>query len=553
MNRPVQRLIASTREISEGREVSSLDMPVDDEMGQLAEAIKVMGTAVRQKQLELTLQKEEYQRLFEQVPCLVTVQNSQFRLVSFNKTFSDRFQARPGDYCYKAYKNRSSKCPDCPVELTFADGLSHVTEEEGVYKDGSAAYWMVTTSPILDDQGQVAAVMELCLDITARKRLEEELTLSERKYHDIFYNMSEGVLVVDRQSLAILDCNKGAEGIYGYDIGEMVGRSFLDLFPESGRQEAQARLSAGQHIKQAAQVAKDGRALFTHLRLSPSDYHGTPVLLVVASDITQRLESEQQLIQASKMATLGEMATGVAHELNQPLSVIQSSVDFLMRKMGQRQRIDDETLKTVAELIGSHMVRAGKIIAHMREFGRKADFKKEPVQLNDVLKRAFEFFGQQLTLRDIAVEWDIQEGLPLIMAEPNQLEQVFINLLVNARDAIEERSEPHLDGRKITLQTRAGKRLVTVRICDTGVGMTRAVASKVFEPFFTTKPSGKGTGLGLSISYGIVQNHGGDIGVQSERGQGSCFFVHFPVMDPQRQPPAARTAKPDVFHANPPA
>jgi histidine kinase len=167
----------------------------------------------------------------------------------------------------------------------------------------------------------------------------------------------------------------------------------------------------------------------------------------------------------------------------------------------------------------------------MREFGRKSDVAKERVHVNQVLRRAVEFFKQQLKLREIEVAEDLQEELPPILADPNRLEQVFVNLLINARDAIEqkaEQSDRRGEAKRITLRTRAEDGAVTIEVTDTGTGIPEALFDRIFEPFFTTKKVGKGTGLGLSISYGIVQDYDGTIKVESKEGEGATFIIRFP-------------------------
>jgi len=241
--------------------------------------------------------------------------------------------------------------------------------------------------------------------------------------------------------------------------------------------------------------------------------------------------AEQQLIQTSKMATLGEMATGVAHELNQPLSVIKTASGFLRRKAENREPIQEDILRTMAEEIDNHVDRASKIIGHMREFGRKSDVAKEKVQVNNVLRRAVDFFKQQLKLREIEVVEDFHEDLPPVLADPNRLEQVFVNLLINARDAIEKKEDQgnrKEEAKRITLKTTAEEGMVTIEVTDTGTGIPEAILDRIFEPFFTTKKVGKGTGLGLSISYGIVHDYDGTIKVESKEGEGATFIIRFP-------------------------
>ena len=187
--------------------------------------------------------------------------------------------------------------------------------------------------------------------------------------------------------------------------------------------------------------------------------------MVTTSDITKRLMTEQQLIQASKMATLGEMATAVAHELNQPLSVIKTASSFLSKKVRKGEAIKDDILKTMAEEIDSHVDRASRIINHMREFGRKSDVKKEAVSVNETMNRALEIFSQQLKLREIDVVKELEENLPPILADSNRLEQVFVNLLINARDAVEEKWEQGAhegEAKRIYLKTSLKEGIVTI-------------------------------------------------------------------------------------------
>ena len=267
--------------------------------------------------------------------------------------------------------------------------------------------------------------------------------------------------------------------------------------------------------------------------ISPSDYPGRKVLLVTTSDITQRLETEQQLIQASKMATLGEMATGVAHELNQPLSVIKTASRFFMKKIRKKEKIEEDILFTMSEEIDSHVDRATKIINHMRQFGRQSDIALEKVQVNETFERALEILGQQLKVRGIEVHRDLEPDLPLVLADPDRLEQVFINLLINARDAIEERWEQGDTvgkKKKISLKTSHKDGMVIIEVKDTGTGIPKTILGKIFEPFFTSKKVGQGTGLGLSISYGIVQDYGGTIKVETREGDGSNFIIRLPVL-----------------------
>lgn len=534
VNRPIKKLIDETRNIGAGHYDYPIEVNQKDEMGLLATAIYDMGKEIAEKQVKLNRQRDEYQNLFELVPCLITIQDSSYRLIRFNGEFLERFQAKLGDYCYQAYMGKTERCDNCPVERTFLDGKPHYGEESRKNDDGSITYWVARTSPIRNETGDIVGVMEVCLDITRRKQLEESLERSEKKYHAIFNNIPNPVFVLDVDSLEILDCNERVATVYGYLTEDIIQKPFLDLFQESEKELYETRLRTSTVLNKVRHVHKNGRTVFVDIWLSPSEYPGRRVLLVTTSDITQRLEAEQQFIQASKMATLGEMATGVAHELNQPLSVIKTASSFLIKKASRHEPVADDILTNMLQKIDSNVDRATRIILHMRQFARKSEACLERININDILEKAFEIFSQQLKVRGIEVTWQIDRNLPLVMGDPGRLEQVFINLLLNARDAIEGRwgvnDIDHPD-KRITLSTRQTPKHVQVDITDTGTGISRAVQEKIFEPFYTTKEVGKGTGLGLSISYGIIKECGGTITIHSEEGKGATFTILFPIQE----------------------
>ena len=534
VNRPIRRLISGTEAISKGDYSTRVDVSRHDEMGQLAAAMNFMCREIGVKQVELNRQRDEYENLFNMVPCIITVQDRDYRLIGHNREFAQLFDPRPGDYCFAAYKGRSSKCPNCPVEKTFADGQSHYSEETGISKDGTQTYWLVKTSPIRNETGEIVAAMEVNLDITHLKELEKMLERSEKKYHEIFNSIPNPVFVLDSETLEIRDCNDSVSAVYGFERLSILHRNFAQLFPEDERERLPAQLRRMGSINQVKQVRKDGSPFYVDMWISPVEYPGRRALLVTTSDITQRLETEQQLIQASKMTTLGEMATGVAHELNQPLSVIKTASRFFIKKVRNDEPIPSHLLSTMAEEIDSHVDRASKIINHMREFGRKSDKRLDPISINDVLNRTSEIFSQQLKARGIDVVWELAADLPPVRADANRLEQVFINLLINARDAIEEKvqAHPHLKGeKKIYLTSRRSGTTVQVEVRDTGKGIPAQLIGKVFEPFFTTKEVGKGTGLGLSISYQILKDFGGALRAASREGEGACFILEFPAVE----------------------
>ncbi|MGD8664894.1 MAG: PAS domain S-box protein [Desulfobacterales bacterium] len=534
IRRPIKKMMDGTRMIANGDYLEKIEVDQIDELGRLSVAIDKMGKRISEKQAELNKQRNEYQNLFERVPCIITVQDRNYKLIRYNREFEEKFSPQAGDYCYAAYKGREEKCIVCPVERTFEDGMSHFSEERGFNKDGSPTHWIVNTSPIKDENGEIVAAMEMSLDVTETKLLEQELEKSEKKYAAIFDHIPNPVFVLDMKTLEILDCNTSIETVYGYKKEELIARSFLELFRPEEQDRYRNLIQTKSVINQARHVGKNGRPLFVNIRISGFEHPGEKVYLVTTSDITQRLQTEQQLIQAGKMATLGEMATGVAHELNQPLSVIKTASRFFMKKIRNKEKIKDDILLTMSEEIDTYVDRATKIINHMRQFGRKSDVTLEKVQVNLTMEKALQILGQQLKVRGIEVVREFEQDLPPVMADPDRLEQVFINLLINARDAIDERwqDQPHQSGdKKITLKTTSNAETVTAEVHDTGTGIPAPILDRIFEPFFTTKKVGQGTGLGLSISYGIIQDCNGSIQAVSRKDEGTGFIIKFPVAE----------------------
>ncbi len=224
--------------------------------------------------------------------------------------------------------------------------------------------------------------------------------------------------------------------------------------------------------------------------------------------------------QAEKLAALGELVAGVSHELNNPMQVIVGFSEILISDPSVSSDIKDRVKK-----IHESAMRAANIIKNLREFARKRPPRREPVDLRDIMDRVVELLGYELNVHGIRIERDYGE-IPVIQVDPDQMQQVFLNIVKNAFDAILEKGKP--EG-VITLMTSSDDKKVTVSISDSGVGISPENITRIFEPFFTTKPLGKGTGLGLSISYGIIKSHGGDILVRSRPGEGTTFTIELPL------------------------
>jgi len=371
--------------------------------------------------------------------------------------------------------------------------------------------------------------------------LQEQYIKSEEKYRTLFNCDPHPTFILDIQTHRIRDINQRALDIYGYLREEMVGMHFLEL-GDSDEELAQALedISLGKSLllTKRKHYRKGRQPFFVNINISDAKYGEREVVMASTTDITESVEKETQLIQASKMTTLGQMAAGIAHEINQPLNVIQVCADFFLKMIDRGQPIGEEDLKSMAADIGRNVQRAAAIIQHMRDFARQSGGTRSKIDINDPIRDVFQVLGHQLRVHEVELVLELDPDIPPIMADHNRLEQVFINLVTNAVDAMDEkRSWPEYDKVEKSLRIRSFSEngFVAVTVSDTGVGMSEEVLAKLGEPFFTTKDIGKGTGLGVCISHGIVKDYDGSIEIESKVGEGTTFKLKFPALRPTEE------------------
>ncbi|MFA5904882.1 MAG: ATP-binding protein [Desulfobacula sp.] len=368
-----------------------------------------------------------------------------------------------------------------------------------------------------------------------RKRLQE----SELKYRSLFDSAPNPIFVVDASTETILDANPRAEELYEYPLEALFGMPFQKL----GQDHIKDSLVAIQPYadNENSGLARDyvyyprilhlkngGHPFYVNMHACPISYGGRQAIVVAITDITEMIEKDAQLVQAAKMKTLGEMSAGIAHEINQPLNTIKMGSEYLNLLLDQKKTITEAQIRDMVTEISEQVDRATEIINNLRAFGRKSDLTMELVSMKEPIQGVLSIIGRQFSIQKIAIRLDLADNLPLVKAHNNHLQQVFFNLLNNARDAIQEKmeTEPDLYG-DILVRTYAENGKVVVAVTDNGNGIPEAVRDKIFEPFFTTKQTGKGMGLGLAITYGIVRDYGGTIKIDNSPGQGTTFYLIF--------------------------
>lgn len=417
---------------------------------------------------------------------------------------------------------------------------------------GEEGKWIFfTAAPIKSPDGKIMGAIETLKDITEDKKTHEELELqdkelsslyekykkSEEKYRSLFNTNPNPIFIIDRQTLEILDVNHRVEEEYGYIKTELLGTPFLEIGDTSDEtiKEGLEGLAENKSIlfTKKKHFKKDKTSFFVNVKVVNARYSHRDVLIASTTDITESIEKETQLIQAGKLATLGTMAAGMAHEINQPLNVIQICADLILKMIRKGINIPDDELVMMANDIIDNVARASGVIKHVRDFARQSERDLKKMVINDPINDVFKVLGHQLTVHSVKLEVDLDPELPEIRAEHNRLEQVFINLVTNAIDAMDEKEQKE-DGpveKILKIKTYARENWVIAEVSDTGIGMTDAVKRKIFEPFFTTKETGKGTGLGTSISFGIIKDYKGTIDILSEYGKGARFIIKFPAIE----------------------
>ncbi|RMG59314.1 MAG: PAS domain S-box protein, partial [Deltaproteobacteria bacterium] len=510
-----------------------------------------MGSAIHNASLyRKALEREtEWVHTFNSITDMLFILDRDFSLLSCNEVFLQKYGWRREDVlgrkCYDLFE--CSKYPSNRCEHIRC--IEEKSPIETFYEDFNlSGKFRVKVSPIFDERGEVVKTVHLVQDVTKEKEYEEKLNESLRKtkemseYLTALLDSSPDCIISADQKGNIVFINRGAEELLGYGEDELVGKHVSEVYPslEEARRVGRAMKENGGKVRNfhSRLRKKDGELIDVLISVATlHDAEGNKRGTVgISKDISQLKKMEEHLRQAEKLTALGKLASGIAHDFNNLLTAIAMRVELLKMKIS-----DEDAIKELS-IIENAALRGTSTVEKLKSFYRKEPGKMSPVNLNDVIREAAEITSPRW--KNIAesrgirfdLELKLDNNLKKIEGNYGELKDAFINLFINAIDAMPE-------GGTIRVVTSNVFDSVRVVFSDTGVGMDDEVKVRAFEPFFSTKGE-KGTGLGLSTVYGIVTRHGGSLEMETEKGKGTSFTLTFPIMRKSDSEEAGREESP---------
>ncbi len=442
-----------------------------------------------------------------------------------------------GKSCYEVIPGCSTPCPNCPADEVLKNGKAALRYDLCDEIGGAADMLCLYAYPVYRHD-EVDALVMLDFDLPALKNMEEKRIRSNAFLRNLIHSAVDGVIASDMKG-RILIFNEAAAEVSGYSVEEALNKiTIRDVYPEGGARKVMEMLLSPEYGGEGKLISyhidakhKSGAVVPISLNASIVYENGTKVATIgffhdrrEEIRMQKALEKTQvQLLQAEKMASLGKMAAGVAHQLNNPLSGIILFTKLVMEEYD----LTDDATNDLERVLGDAN-RAKDIVKELLEFARQTSHDMKPQDINDIISRTMFLLENQSIFHNIEIEKDLAPDIPRIMGDSQQLNHIFMNIILNAADALEKSG-------KLSLKTRflKDRGMVCIEISDTGHGIPEATLPHIFEPFYTTKEQGKGTGLGLSMAYGIVESHGGTIRAESKPGKGTTFFIELPGVKPE--------------------
>jgi PAS domain S-box-containing protein len=537
----------------------------------LVNAFLGMGQTIERQVSTLAESEEKYRVIFNNSPVGIFRSTLDGELLEGNAALGhmfgyfsrDDFLVSSGLRVEPVYADTSARETYLRELLAASGALS--SEMTFVRKDGTHFEGVLTASIQQDADGRPVFLNGVVEDVSARKKAEERLRQSEEKFSRLFRLSPDVIVVMNMTEGRIIDVNEAFSRLTGFAWHEAVGKTAqeLGLYADPDMREfVRRRMQTSGQIDNVdfSLGCKDGRTISCVLSSQLLTVGDESCVMAVLRDVTEFKRMQELMIQSEKMISVGGIAAGVAHEINNPLGIIMVSSQNLV----QRTRPDFPKNIEVAENIGLDMnlfdrymrvrglydfvkniqdaaVRAADIIRHMLDFSRRSESRRTVCDLRTVIERAAHLAGNDFDLKkiydfkQINVLWECAENFPAVSCTETEIEQVFLNLFRNAAQAMAS-AQPRIMKPRIVVRMKAEAKRVVLEVEDNGPGMPPEVQRRAFEPFFTTKPPGVGTGLGLSVSYFIItRSHDGQMRLESRPGQGTRFIIELPVSEPGRQ------------------
>ncbi len=470
------------------------------------------------------------------IPDIIGVQDTQRRIIRFNDAgyrFFDKNESEVlGQHCFDMIA-QEGPCEECITDQILKTGKPASFEK---YLEKKEMWMDIRAYPILDMDGRVIRIVEHWRDITELKRSQASLEESEEKYRLLVENAKEAIFIFqdNRFRFSNRRARQMARKIGLTKLGKpLAGYMHPDEPPDLA--ETIEKQLAGHELKSRARqfrlVSSQHETLWVELNTVKLTWKGKPATLNFVRDITRDKELEQRFQEAQRMESIGTLAGGIAHDFNNLLMGIQGNVSLMYLDVDENPGLE-EKLKSIEECVES----GSRLTKQLLGFARGGKYVVKPVDMNSILQSSADMFGR--TRKSIKISGDYENNLWTVVADGNQIEQVLVNLYLNAWQAMQGSGDLSLRSRNVILSSSFVKpydvqpgRYVKISISDTGIGMDESTQKRIFEPFFTTHEPGRGTGLGLASAFGIITNHSGIIVVESKLGSGSTFIIYLPASD----------------------
>ena len=515
------------------------EIPFENDDGTVFKLSIYRDISERKKREEkLRASEADFTNLFEHVACGVFISSKEGKFLNANHALLDMLGYDnkdeflnidiANDLYVKPEERQKFK------KMIERNGRVIDWEVEFRHKDGSKVPVLLTGHVRYDQQGNIIGYEGLNIDMTQRKLMERQLKEAHDFINKIIQSSPNAITATDMKG-NILIWNRAAEETIGYKATDVIGKMNIQkIYPDEMARKVMQMLRSPEHggvgrlnVYPMVYMRQDGAVIEGNLSAAIIyDSSGKEIATVGSFvDLKERLEMEralrqiqEQLLQSEKLAAMGRLTSQIAHELNNPLYGIMNTLELLKTEISPQSK-----RRKVLEMALSETVRLSDLLRKMLSFSKPDQEEKQPVDVNTVLDEILLLHEKQLQENDIKIKTEFARALPEIRASKNQLRQVFLNLVANARDAMP-------NGGTLRVTTTANHEKIEIKIADTGMGIKEEHIKKIFDSFFTTKDSVKGVGLGLSVCYGFIKDHGGDIQVQSQVGAGTTFAITFPIL-----------------------